>query len=480
LKDLQREWIHSVYTPEPTAAPSEDSAGDHWCSLADHAAERIRFLQEFGVGHAASGPPSLQAQLRAAEDAEAWPSVAEIARHMLANTPKDSALWEKRARAFAKAEDWTRCGAVVEEWAKVTQQKLPAMDALRGDVAEAEDRDEDAITAWKACLQAAPKDVETRDKLAEMLEDYNGWAESLPVRELRVKFQPTADSLAKLAVCYGTNGNWKAASAAIRRASAINATDDSVHDTMPKVERAEKEAPAIAKLDAAIAAAPKSVEPPLDRAVFFLGLGWPEITFRDAAAAEKLWLDSRGALVAKAAALSALGRKEDAMELAVNLSGDIKNPSILRALAKADGDLQSGGPNASILGRRAHELNRARQYDLSLEDCESALKLDPNCDAALAARGEALNATGDDWKALPDVKRATEINPHNPLAWYVRGVIESKHHNFAESADAFGKVLELQPNDREALAFREKSYRALGKTTEADADAAHNKSLEKK
>jgi tetratricopeptide (TPR) repeat protein len=300
------------------------------------------------------------------------------------------------------------------------------------------------------------------------------------VRELRVKFQPTADALAKLAVCYGTNGNWKAASAAIRRASAINATDDSVHDTMPRVERAEKEAPTIAKLDAAIAAAPKSVEPPLDRGIFFLGLGWPEITFKDAAAAEKLWPDSRGALLTKAAALTALGRKEDAGELGVNLSGDIKNPSILHALAKADADLQSGGPNAATLGRRAHELNRADQFDLGLEDCETALKLDANNDAALAARGEALNAMGDDWKALPDVKRAAEINPRNALAWYLRGLIESRHHNFADAAAALSKVLELHPNDREALVLRETSYRALGKTTEANADDALNKSLEKK
>ncbi|HEY2343071.1 MAG TPA: hypothetical protein VGH90_08595, partial [Chthoniobacteraceae bacterium] len=106
--------------------------------------------------------------------------------------------------------------------------------------------------------------------------------------------------------------------------------------------------------------------------------------------------------------------------------------------------------------------------------------LDVNSDAALAARGEALNATGEDWKALPDVKRAAEINPKNPLAWYLRAVIEAKHRNFADAAEASSKVLELHPNDREALGLREKSYRSLGKTAEADADAARNKSLEKK
>jgi tetratricopeptide (TPR) repeat protein len=125
-------------------------------------------------------------------------------------------------------------------------------------------------------------------------------------------------------------------------------------------------------------------------------------------------------------------------------------------------------------------LNRAQQYGLATQDAEAALKLDPNCDVALAAKGETLTATGDDWAALPHAKRAAELNPRNALAWYLSGEIDAKHHSFATAAEALTKVIELQPSDHDALELREKCYRELGRTADADADAARRKTLEKK
>ncbi len=471
LKDLQREWIHSVYTPEPIAEPRDDPAGEHWRNQADHAAERIRFLREYAAGHAESGPPTLQAQLQAAEEAEAWPSVAEIARHMLANSAKDSALWEKRARAFASAEDWKRCAAVLDEWSKAVSQHLPAMDSLRGDVALAEDRETDAIEAWNACIRAAPKDVETRDKLADLLEDRGNWTESVKIREQRVKIEATADSLAALSIAHALTGNWKAAGADIHRASAVDATNDAVHHEMPRIERAQKAMGDIKKLEKEIAEAKQNVAPLLEHGIFFFDLGWPEIAVKDADDAQALWPQSRGALLLKAVGLMGLNRREDAEKLEhVSVVEALKNPSVLGAIAKADAELQANGPSAPLLARRGHQLNRVKQYELSALDTAEALKLDANCDTALAVKGEALVADSDYWTALPDVKRAIELNPKNELALYLRGVIESKHHNYPDAVEALSKVLEIRPGDREALQLREKSYRELGRVAEADAD----------
>lgn len=481
LKDQQREWIHSVYTPEPIAPPRDDPAGEHWRNQADHAAGRIAFLRGYAASLADAGPPSLQTQLQAAEEAEAWPAVAEIARHMLANAPKDSALWEKRARAFARTEDWERCQATVEEWARTTQQKLPAMDSLRGNVAQAQDRDDNAIAAWTACVRAAPKDADTRDKLADLLEERNEWAEAVKLREQRVKIEATVEALADLAVAHAVLQNWKQAGAEMHRASAMDAASERVHHDLPRMERAERVLGEIKNFKKAMAAAPRSVGPLLERAAFFFELGWPEIALKDAEDALKLWPESRGALLQKASALLALERRDEAEKIKVNVFRLYqKQPAVLRALAKTDAALQANGPDATTLGRRAHHLNRLQQYALSDADTEAALKLNPDCDTALAARAESLAATGFDWKALPDAKRAAELNPRNELALFLLGKIEVQHHNYAEAVLALTKLIGVQPKDREALQLREKSYRELGRTAEAETDAAVQKTLELK
>jgi len=473
LKDLQREWIHSVYTPDIDAGSREPVDGEHWRQLGDQAADRIKFLRDFATGKAASGPPSLQIQLKAAEEAEAWPSVAEIARHMLVNTPKDAGLWEKRARAFATAEDWTRCAETLDDWLKATGQKIPAMDSLRGDVALAQGHKAAAVEAWNTCIRAAPKDAETRDKLADLLQRLNAWADAAKVLEQRIKIQPTPDSLSSLAVTYAVLQNWKLASANISKANKLDATDDSVAKNLPRIERAERSQIEIKKLEGAIAAAPKDVAPLLEHAIFFFDLGWPEIALKESEDALQLWKESRGAMLLRAAALVTLQRNDEIDNSDIDVTEEgYKKPAVLRALARVDSELQANGPQAALLGKRAHHLNIAGQYDLSIKDTDDALKLDANCDAALAARAEEMVSTGKDWQALPEAKRATEINPKNALAWFLIGQIENKHHNFAQATQALSKTLELQPGDRDAIALREKSYRELGKTAEADADAA--------
>ncbi len=471
LKDLQREWIHSVYTPDIDAGSREPTDGEHWRQQADQAADRIKFLRDYATGRAASGPPSLQVQLKAAEDAEAWPSVAEIARHLLTHAPKDSALWEKRARAFASAEDWPRCAATLNDWSLAVGQKLPVMDSLRGDVALAEGKKQEAVDAWTACVRAAPKDAQTRDKLADLLQKQNNWPEAAKTLEQRIKIEATPEALASLAVTYAVLQNWKLAEANIHRANKMNATDDAVTSNLPRFERVGFNQAEIKKLESAMAASPKSVGPLLDHAIFFFDLGWPEIALKDSIEALALWPESRCALLQQTAALATLQRADEADNRVNRSDDDYKKPEILRAIAQLDAQIQSEGPTAPLLGRRAHHLNRAGQYALSDLDTNAALKLNPDCDAALAARGEALLETSKDWEALPAVNRATEINPRNTLAWYLRGVIESKHHNFPAAVDALTKVLELRPRDRDALLLREKTYRELGRTKEANADS---------
>jgi tetratricopeptide (TPR) repeat protein len=470
LRDLQREWIRFAYEPGAGAKGAPDASTAEYLQIrGDRAAERIHFLKEYAGTSPAADAQELRTQLDAAADAEAWPAVAEIARRILAGAPKDSAIWERRARAFAAAEDWERCATTLDEWTKAVTPPPPVIHALRGDVAMADDEPEEAMREWTIFIKATPKDFAVRDKLADALQKREQWADAAVIREQRVKAQPDAPAFARLAIARAVLRDWKRMSTDLRRGVQLDATDDFIKLTLPRAERLEKALPELKKLDAAVTGA--ALNPPLDRALFFAELRWPEIALVDARAALRRHPESRRARIQTAQLLAALHREEEAGELGV-AAGWSASASGLRAIGRADAELENNGATVLWLARRADALNSVQQPALALEDATAALKLEPENDVALTAHGQALAMTGKEWDALPELRRATEINPRNAKAWHWIGEIESRHKNFAAAVEALSRLLELEPGEVSALTMREKSLRALGRRAEADVDAA--------
>jgi tetratricopeptide (TPR) repeat protein len=480
VRDLQREWIRFAYEAGDASAAAQARA-EYWQTRADRAAERIQFLNAYSTNSPTANEQELHAQLQSAEAAEAWPAVAEIARRILAGSLHDSAMWEKRARAFALSADWPRCETTLDDWEATVTPRPPVIDALRGDVAWAADKTDEAVHRWMTFLKTAPKDTDVRDKLAVALAKLEDFAGAAAVLEQRVKIAPTAEAYENLAIDYALVRDWKKTSASARRGSQIDATDEIVKSTLPRVERLEKALPDLKNLDRAVAAAPNDPNPKLDRGLLFARVGWPEIALQEAKMALEANPESRRALLQKASALLALQRKDEAEALeGVRLDVDpITMPALLPGLGGADAALSKNGPSVDALARRAEFLNLLAQYILAEKDSAAALKLDEKSEAALTAHGEALMGTGEDWTALPELTQATEINPQNGHAWFLRGSIESKHRNFAAATDALSHALELQPNLHAALELREKNYRAIGKIEAADSDAMLLKTLKK-
>ncbi len=479
LRDLQREWIRYAYEAGEGAKGAPDaSSAEYWQTRGDRAAERIQFLKDYATNTPAANAQELRAQLAAAEEANARSAVAEIARRILAGAPRDSAIWEKRARAFAGNEDWERCTATLDEWAKAVPQPPVVISAIRGEVSLAAEELEETARHWTVFIKATPKDTEIRDRLAGVLERQEKWADAAVIREQRLKNAPDAEVFARLAVDRAVLRDWKAMSAAAQRGNQLDATSDFVKVTLPRVERLEKALPELKKLDAAIGN-PPALNPLLERAEFFAKLRWPEIALADAQAALRRNAASRRAALQTAEQLLVLHRREEIEKLEnVNAATLPVSPrSFLRELGAADEELSANGPSAPTLARRAHYLNLARQRALAIEDADAALKLDERNDSALGAKAEALAETGRAWEAVPLFARATEINPRNVHAWYWRGEIESRHRNFTGAVEALSKALELDPLHRSALLLREKNLRAQNKHTEADLDRTRYRAL---
>ena len=299
--------------------------------------------------------------------------------------------------------------------------------------------------------------------------------------EQRLKIEPEPEAWMELARACAMQHDWKRMAACARKGSDLEATNETVQSMLPGMERLEKELPRLKTLEKEIAAANTSIPPLLERAALFLKAGWPALALPDAEAALSIDEGSRAAVLAKAAALVALKRNDEAEALLVNLANDpVSHADEWPALALLDQQLAANGPSAPVYAQRADRLNGLGQYALAEADAQAALKRDPENALALAAHGIALGEQKRTWPALADLRRATELNPRDTNAWLIAGELESGHHHYAPAVEALTRVLQAEPRNERALRTRADCLHVLGRNAEADADSTLLQSLKTK
>jgi tetratricopeptide (TPR) repeat protein len=386
-----------------------------------------------------------------------WPSVAEISRRELEKSPHDAALWRERIAALIKIDAVERASREIAKWEMSSKPPASLVEELRGDIAAGGDHDDEALEHWRAATQADPRAVVPFDKIAALAQ--------------RIKIQPSPAACANRAVALLHLARYTGALAEIRRASALDATDEKVKDLLPRFESLEKKLPLIRALDAKIAANPADPTPLLDRAQIFHDGKWDMIAVGDAAKALQLAPGSRRAALQAALRV----RQDDGNSYSSAIPGVLTKALpvaavLLVKIGGFDAQLLAQPGDTAALTARAALLNDAAQFALASEDAEAALKARPDDPAALVESGRALAGTRNNIEAAARFERACELDPQNAGAWFCRAELSGSLAKHGEAVEFATRSIAIRET-AVALRVRERSLRALGRKAEADRDA---------
>jgi tetratricopeptide (TPR) repeat protein len=128
--------------------------------------------------------------------------------------------------------------------------------------------------------------------------------------------------------------------------------------------------------------------------------------------------------------------------------------------------IQSGSWNdrnlASLLVGRCAAHKNLKQVELALEDCNQALRLDPNYAGAYSERGNVYFAKGQNDRAIDDYGHAIRLDPSFALAYNNRGTAYGAMGQHDRAIQDYNQALRLDPNYAATYANRGNAYYAKG------------------
>ncbi len=77
---------------------------------------------------------------------------------------------------------------------------------------------------------------------------------------------------------------------------------------------------------------------------------------------------------------------------------------------------------------------------------------------------------------MSHIRKATDIDPYEPMIWYYRGLLEAQRADYAAAIQSQSRSIAIRESSV-ALLEREKCERRTGRIAEADADAARRNQL---
>jgi len=435
-----------------------------------------------GLSRGADGDVwELRKQLATAQDETDKPAIIELSLRIVEADPQDSKAWETLARTELEAGEYDRCAATLNSWEKGALARPAVIDDLRGDLAEARKDYGSAERYWRLHVAATPKAVDSLEKLADLCASEERWREAVEFRSQALALNDTAASRIRRANLYLELREWDKAFVDADKADAVDPSDATVKEWLPRFELLRKLLPRIKTLDAQIGKSQGAAVLWLDRAHLFTLANRPSLALRDCRRAMKLEPGMMRARVQTGEALQDLGRGEEAARLQVSydLARDENrhvNEGSLRALGACDAQVLQSSDQADPLVARAKALRRLNQNVLAFADAQAALALDPQSAGAHFQAAHALDALGHTKEAVSHIGAATELDPNDPVLWYYRGLLEAERADFDAAIRSQSRSLGIRES-AVALLEREKYERRTGRIAEADADATRRKQL---
>jgi tetratricopeptide (TPR) repeat protein len=441
----------------------------------------LLLIANFGLQAATANLPVWRRELQAAEEASDNSAIVELSRRIVDADPIDSQTWKKLATKQLELNDPDRCAATLDAWQAHVHPRPKEIADLRGDLALARKDNKSAEHYWRLSIAADPDGVETLEKLAKLSESSEHWAEAVDWRTRALGQNKTVAGLVARANDYLQLRAWDRAFADVNRANAIDASDATVKEALPRFEVLGKFLPQIKSLDAEIAKSPTAPFLWLDRARLLSLANYPNLALKDAVHAMNLDRSMMRARIQAGEALLDLGRGDEAAHLGVsyNLKRDKDNhlpDEALQALGAADHLVLKNPRQAAPLVTRTKVLRQINQYHLALADAELAIQLEPGSAAAHFQAAHAQDSLGHAREAMDQAERATLLGSDDPVSWYYRGLLEAQRANFAAAIECQSRSLAIRESSA-ALLEREKCARRIGRIGDADLDARRRKQL---
>jgi tetratricopeptide (TPR) repeat protein len=101
---------------------------------------------------------------------------------------------------------------------------------------------------------------------------------------------------------------------------------------------------------------------------------------------------------------------------------------------------------ASTYNNRGNLYQNLKQYELALEDYETALKLKPNFTEAYFNQGNCYKDLNQHQEAIESYKKAIASNPKYYTAYTNMGMCLQNLQRFDEALECFNKAIEIEPN----------------------------------
>ena len=109
------------------------------------------------------------------------------------------------------------------------------------------------------------------------------------------------------------------------------------------------------------------------------------------------------------------------------------------------------GCSEGYLARAVHRVDSAFDWSGAHEDYQRALALSPGDAQVIASHAYLLGALGRYPEAIVAARKATELDPVDPLAWAVLGSLYERTRDVAGARKALSRALEISPENEFAL-----------------------------
>ena len=378
-------------------------------------------------------------------DTAEWATKAELSTRKLEKDPHDEKAWAELARARLKQGDWKRAEKAVADWRAAVAHPSPMIERVEAELAVANGDSEAAIPAWKKYLDLKPGDKEGWLSLSQACSNEHEWKEAVDAATHALAIKKDAWTLMQRAESLIRLRDWSGAEADVREANKLDPMDSTTKTLFPVFERSKEWLPMVTKLDASIAADPKTVGLLIDRAEWLTGEGFTDAGGDDVEAAFKL--DPRSLRVRFWNGIMAWERNN------ADQAGDVMKFPFSSVTVPFEIELKkmdaSTDPEA-----RAQFLLKNQQPLMALHEVGDT--------RGSVAKAQALL----DLSRLPEAgaaaRHAVEAHADDATAWLLLARVELGNGNIKETLDALDHSSRLKKS-KEADALRKDALARLGK-----------------